>query len=472
MDTLIWNRFINSSATSELKNSLLGLEKESLRVDKKGNLAKTPHPKVFGSKLTNPNVTTDFAEAQVEMMTPTFSNEEDLMAYLMQLQKYILENLNEELLWPYSGPCILPDEIPVADFGPSARGKEKTLYRIGLGNRYGRKMQTLSGVHFNYSFSKGFWKKLYKEFPEKKTFREFTDACYLKIIRNFLHMGWLCTYLFGSSPAVDKTYIVKKKAPLKLVRKRTYIGRHATSLRMSVLGYFNKTECQKHISFSSIKKYVKGLQYAISTPCKSYGKWKKEQLNDHIFQIEAEHYTQIRPKPPPSKTHLQGIEQKGIAYIEIRNMDIHPFCFCGIEKDQLYFLQVFLAFCLCSEDRKEKNSQDFFFNQNEVALYGRKKNLLLHKEGKKIFFKDWAEEIIDKMFVFAELFDQIHETDRYTNSLYMQMSKIQNQEKTPSHLLLSYLEKENCELVDFLVEDAKKFKKESLSLSYSDVTFP
>ena len=52
-----------------LRQLLRGIEKESLRVDGDSRLASTPHPVCLGSPLTHPSITTDFSEAQLELIT-------------------------------------------------------------------------------------------------------------------------------------------------------------------------------------------------------------------------------------------------------------------------------------------------------------------------------------------------------------------------------------------------------------------
>ena len=55
------------SADEILKGSF-GIEWESLRAYSDGKLSLTPHPEVFGDKLKNPLITTDFSESQIEII--------------------------------------------------------------------------------------------------------------------------------------------------------------------------------------------------------------------------------------------------------------------------------------------------------------------------------------------------------------------------------------------------------------------
>ena len=43
------------------------------------------------------------------------------------------------------------EAIPIGRYGTSNVGRAKTVYRMGLSYRYGRRMQTISGIHYNFS---------------------------------------------------------------------------------------------------------------------------------------------------------------------------------------------------------------------------------------------------------------------------------------------------------------------------------
>ncbi len=450
---------LDDEIIKELKNSLHGLEKEALRVTDKGHLSLTKHP--FGSKLTDPYLTTDFAEAQLEMISPPFHQLCDVKQFMIQFQKDLLSRMTD-LMWPYSAPCILPkdSDILIADFGKSAQGRLKKMYREGLALRYGKKMQMLSGIHYNFSFSDGFFKKLQKHSThDSMSFRDFKDALYFKLIRNFFKNGWICSYLFGVSPCVDQTYLDDKHSFEKW-KQRTYTLPFATSIRMSKYGYYNRIYSQIAISFNSIQEYLHGLKKALTTEDPQYKKLKGKQLNSYIFQIEAEHYTRIRPKRVlrEKKTPLEALKKHGVEYLEIRSLDISPFCFSGIELEHLYFLHVFLLYCLFSQDQKitKKQRCELYQNQNNVALLGRMKNLKLQRDQKSIFLKDWAFELLEEMKPFAKHLDKAHQTKRYSQSLLVQKKKVQDPDQTPSAQLLNILKEKNLDLVEYILNKAKE----------------
>ena len=153
------NGLARASLGGCLQDSLIGLEKESLRVSPAGTIASTPHPAAFGSALTHPYLTTDFSEALLEAVTPAMRDKQGVLGFLHDLHVFIHRHLGDELLWATSMPCVLEGagSIPLARYGSSNAARMKTVYRRGLGNRYGRVMQVIAGVHYNFSFSDNFW---------------------------------------------------------------------------------------------------------------------------------------------------------------------------------------------------------------------------------------------------------------------------------------------------------------------------
>ena len=182
-----------------LWGGLKGIEKESLRVQPDGYLSDRPHPVVLGSALTNRFVTTDFSEALLEFVTPSFSNTWEVLRFLCDIHQFSYELMGDELLWATSMPCRIPDDlgIPLAYYGQSNVGRMKTIYRNGLGLRYGRTMQTIAGVHFNYSLPVSFW-PVYMQLEKSRAAEvDFRSDAYLGLVRNFRRLGWLILYLFS-----------------------------------------------------------------------------------------------------------------------------------------------------------------------------------------------------------------------------------------------------------------------------------
>lgn len=430
-----------------------GLERETLRISPQGKLSRHSHPLSLGSPLTNPYFGVDFGEAQLEWNTPPLSSFQRAEAFLEDLMAYSSIVNPKELFWPYSMPCPLPKKIQLARFGSSHEGRQKELYRRGLKYRYGTNLQMISSIHFNFSFSSMVWDFLYDTVKSKKNKKEFINHHYFKMIRNFLSEGWILTYLFGASPAMDQSYATKRPKGFKKVGTTLYHP-DATSIRMSYLGYYSRIQSQLAISFNDLDTYIKEMKFAISTPCPLYQKigTKKGkvpiQINDYFLQIENEHYGRIRPKRRVQKgeTLLNALKKDGVEYVEIRSIDLDPFKPLGIDHEQLLFLHQFLLYCLFKNPSKlsEETYYDLTENQHKVALQGRKKNLML-KRPKPMSMEDWGREILEKIRPIAHLLDGNHPRG-YLKNLLIQGEKINDPHLTPSSRILKELKGESLRM--------------------------
>ncbi|CDG16905.1 glutamate--cysteine ligase [Xenorhabdus doucetiae] len=365
-----------------------GIERETLRVTPDGHLAKTEHPKLLGASLTHKWITTDFAESLLEFITPVDSNIDRTIAFLQDLHIYTARNLDNEKMWPLSMPCFIDDEesITLAQYGTSNLGRFKTLYREGLKNRYGALMQIISGVHYNFSLPMSFW-QAWLGIKDAETGKEQISDGYLRLIRNYYRFGWVIPYLFGASPAICSSFLRGRNTalPFEETERGTCYLPYATSLRMSDLGYTNKSQSDLNITFNHLHTYVEGLKKAIHKPSEEFAAIgiKKEdnylQLNTNVLQIENELYAPIRPKrvtqegESPSDALLRG----GIEYIEVRSLDINPFSSIGVDETQIRFLDLFLIWCALA-DAPEMGSEELACcrgNWNKVILEGRKPGL-------------------------------------------------------------------------------------------------
>ncbi|MCB1071698.1 MAG: glutamate--cysteine ligase [Chlamydiia bacterium] len=407
-----------------------GIERESLRITEKGELSKNPHPKALGSPLTHPHISTDFSEQQIEWNTPPFSSFQRSSRYMEELMQFSLKKMKNELLWPFSMPPHL-NGIEIAHFGSSHQGKRKELYRLGLRERYGTNLQMISGIHFNFSFDLKFWKKIHAYENSPLSLQNFIDEKYLGIIRNFLREGWLLTYLFGASPIMDPSYAPFPESEHFEKGKDFYYVPYGTSIRTSNLGYYSRVQNQLAIPFNTLESYLSELRRAITTPKKEYQSIKS-QLNDHVLQIENEHYSRIRPKRTLCKGEnpLEALEKRGIEYLEVRAIDLNPYYPIGICPEQLEFIHLFLLYCLFQKSPNlTKNIQQCLTcNQNNVALEGRNPSLILTCPS-PISMKVWGKRILKKMEPLAELLG-------YENNLQVQKDKILNPCLCPSSIIL------------------------------------
>ncbi|ELY2622490.1 glutamate--cysteine ligase [Cronobacter malonaticus] len=373
-----------------LKGIRRGLERETLRVTPEGELATTGHPESLGSALTHKWITTDFAEALLEFITPVDGDIDHMLTVMRDIHRHTARALGDERMWPLSMPCYIKEgqDIELAQYGTSNIGRFKTLYRSGLKNRYGALMQTISGVHYNFSLPLAFWQAKC-QVEDAESGKEAISAGYFRLIRNYYRFGWVIPYLFGASPAICSSFLQGK--PTKLPFEKTDCGMYylpyATSLRLSDLGYTNKSQSNLGITFNDLHSYVAGLKRAIKTPSEEYAKLglKKDgeylQINTNILQIENELYAPIRPKrvtrdgESPSDALLRG----GIEYIEVRSLDINPFSPIGVDENQVRFLDLFMVWCALA-DAPEMSSDELLCtrtNWNRVILEGRKPGLTL-----------------------------------------------------------------------------------------------
>ncbi|HEM8879901.1 TPA: glutamate--cysteine ligase [Providencia stuartii] len=362
-----------------------GIERETLRVTPEGSIAETLHPEELGKALTHKWITTDFAEPLLEFITPVDKSIGHSLAFLRDLHRYTARQMHNERMWPLSMPCFIEneDKITLAQYGSSNVGRFKNLYREGLKNRYGALMQTIAGVHYNFSLPIEFWQAWAGVKDAESGKAQISDG-YLRLIRNYYRFGWVIPYLFGASPAICGSFLKDRDTKLTFEKTAggTYYLPYATSLRMSDLGYTNKSQSDLNITFNDLDSYVVGLKKAIYKPSEEFAALgvKKEgkyiQLNTNVLQIENELYAPIRPKrvPKGDESPSDALLRGGIEYIEVRALDINPFSAIGVDETQTRFLDLFLIWCVLA-DAPEMNAQELDCsrkNWNRVILEGRK----------------------------------------------------------------------------------------------------
>jgi len=465
-----------------LEDGLMGIEKEGLRVSRKGGLSQAPHPKSLGCALTHPSITTDFSESLIELVTPAKSSATDVLDFLKDTQHYLYLHLpKDQSFWPASMPCVIRGEtyIPIAQYGSSNRGKMKSIYRQGLANRYGSVMQTIAGIHFNYSFSSSFFEQYKGVVGSTQSLIEFTNESYMNLTRNVVRYGWVIPYLFGASPAVCKSFLKGyHQHSLVEFNESTLFEPYATSLRMGDIGYQNLREDEAGVkaNYNSLSHYVHSLKSGMSANCSEYEQigikkaGKYQQLNSNILQIENEYYASVRPKPHlcPGKKPLDSLSDKGIAYVELRSLDVNPSLLLGIDQEQLYFLEVFLLFCLLQDSPAISTKEQFDIDNNDqlVAHEGRKPKLILKKQSKPVLLKDWGNELIEQMLVCSELLG-----DDYFQAVSNIGRRFDNPELTPSAQALNIMRDKNQGFFDYANTFAKQHRREFLSQNINQSHF-
>lgn len=480
-----------------------GIERELQRVTYEGDLALTPHPKAFGDKLKNKEITTDFSESQMELITPAFSSVEQVDDYLKYLYEEARKGVGRELLWPLSMPPRLPDEefIPISQFDHSEEGLAAYLYRQGLANRYGKKMQMISGIHFNFSFGEELLQLLYSEFGLNSDARdmqdirrmpEFSDELYFSVARNFLRYRWLLIYLLGASPSFDATYDTVLKEQVENIRKCCpecceQYDNYATSLRVSRYGYSNPEQVRYSTYYNSKKEYIQGIRELLSQKSFKFANLGI-QLNTNILQKDSEFYSPIRLKQitKQGESQIDALDRRGVKYAEVRILDINPYIKTGISLEQMRFLQVFMLYCLFEENRPIDSREMSRINENHhlIALSGRKPGLMLNRlEGGKISLKEWGEDIFNKLTLIAKLLDQadngntdnlsVKEDKENTNSqsvkeerentysliLQEEYRKLNDEALLPSAILQNEMNNKNESFLEFGIRKAKEYKR-------------
>jgi glutamate--cysteine ligase len=411
-----------------------------------GHLAQTPHPRALGSKLTHPWITTDYSESMAEFITPPSVDPAHPLAFLRDIHRYAVPKLGSETFWAGSMPCLMGDDsnIPLADYGSSNKAKFKHVYREGLGLRYGRLMQTIAGVHYNWSLPAGFWTALHECCASAAPVQDFISERYFGLIRNFLRYGWLVPYLFGASPAICRSFLRGRKADLQELVPGTLYGPYATSLRMSDLGYQNRAQANLQVSFNSLGEYTTALDSALRTPDPYYQQlgvrdgdhWK--QLNANLLQIENEFYAAMRPKRVGRERPAKALQLHGVEYVEMRLFDLNPMVDIGITPDQGTFADVLLLMCLFRDSppisSREQGENDE--NKRRVVSRGRQPELHLLVHNRDLPFRPLAHELFDDMAPFAEMLDTAYGGTRYVSTMASMRRRIDNPDLTPSAQVL------------------------------------
>jgi len=431
---------LGALSLTQLKGIRRGIEKESLRALPGGGLALTPHPLALGSALTHPKITTDYSESQLELITGVHAGVEACVDELTQLHQFVYRTLREagdEMLWVSSMPCGLPTDetIPLGVYGSSNVGRAKSVYRMGLGHRYGRRMQTISGIHYNWSLP------------------DVSSAQYFSLIRNFRRHAFLLLTLFGASPAVCSTFVEGRQHELQKLSSGTMYMPHGTSLRMGRLGYQSDAQASLAVSYNSLEGYGASLQDALTRPYPPYeavgiknpgGDYN--QLATTLLQIENEFYGTIRPKRVihQGERPLHALRERGVEYVEVRLMDLDPFVPVGITAATMRFLDVFLLHCLLTDSPPDTPEEIAALgrNQHRTAARGREPGLMLERDGREVALTDWGLELIAQCVPIATALDAVHGGTQYGDAVTAANTSLQHPDTLPSARVLASMAKD------------------------------
>jgi len=431
-----------------LRSLQRGIEKESLRVRPDGMLASTPHPATLGSPLTHPHITTDFSESQLELITGVHTDVESCLEELSEIHQFVYRHIGDETLWCASMPCILPadKDIPIGRYGNSNVGRAKTVYRNGLSHRYGSRMQTISGIHYNFSVPERAWPLLQQAAAISGPVQTFQDVAYFSLIRNFRRHSWLLLYLFGASPAVCASFVAGRDHRLQPLVPGTLYLPWATSLRMSPLGYQSAAQASLKVSYNNLDTYAHSLSDALTKPYPDYEKIgirhgdNYRQLSTTLLQIENEFYGTIRPKRPirPGERPLHALRERGVEYVEVRLMDLDPFCPIGITAATLRFLDIFLLHCLLSDGPADTPAEIVVLARNQllVARQGRNPDAFLTRGNQSLSPAEWGGELLRAYEPIADALDAAHGGSAHRDALAAAADALRTSSLTPSARVL------------------------------------
>ena len=446
-----------------LKGIRRGIEKESLRATAEGSLAMTPHPQALGSALTHPHITTDYSEAQLELITGVHATPESCLEELLQIHQFTYRALGDEMLWVSSMPCSLPadENIPIGRYGSSNVGRAKSVYRMGLAHRYGRRMQTISGIHYNWSLP------------------DVSSEQYFALIRNFRRHAFLLLYLFGASPAVCSGFVAGREHALQPLARDTMYMPHGTSLRMGRLGYQSEAQASLAVSYNGLDGYAASLQEALTRPYPPYeavgimnpgGEYN--QLATTLLQIENEFYGTIRPKRVirPGERPLHALRERGVEYVEVRLLDLNPFVPIGITAQNIRFLDIFLLHCLLSDSPPDTPQEIAALarNQDKTAAFGREPGIALERGEKEAELTVWGAELLQAFAPIAAALDAAHQTSDYGDALRAAQALMQDPDLLPSARVLAVMGQEfGHSFIAFTASQSRHTRAKLLALPFS-----
>jgi len=424
-------------SAERLRGMHRGIEKESLRALPDGTLALTPHPAALGSALTHPRITTDYCESQLELITGVHGSVAGCAQELTEIHQFVYRALGDELLWAGSMPCGLPgdESIPLGRYGRSNIGRAKSIYRMGLGLRYGRRMQTISGIHYNWSLP------------------GLSNEAYFGLIRNFRRHAFVLLYLFGASPAMCPSFVEGRDHGLQRMSEHTLYLPHATSLRMGRLGYQSDAQAALAASYNSLESYAASLHGALTRPHPPYERvglrnlgGEYQQLATSLLQLENEFYGTIRPKRVirSGERPLHALRERGVEYVEVRCMDLDPFSPIGIDEGTMRMLDVFLLHCLLSDSPPDSPEEiaRMADNQHRTAARGREPGLRLDRGGASVPLAEWAAEVLDECRPIAAALDALEGGQDHAGELDRAMATLGAPDTLPSARMVDAMQRD------------------------------
>jgi len=392
----------------------IGIEREGLRCDEDGVLSKLPHPEVFGDRMKNNFITTDWGEAQMELRTPVCSSTKECYEKLNEITNVVLCELNDrkEFIWPYSMQCILPKEedFPFGNYGTF---EEEHEYEMYLYKKYGYKMHCMSGIHVNFSMNSILFEKIkqiYKDIPHN------IDDAYFKIMRVFMKRAWILMYVFGATPIQ-----IDSEETSKL------------SLRNSEkIGFKNNKGIE--IDLTSKQGYIDSI---------------KDSISAGSIKSAKEAYVPIRAKSRHKSLTLEELEAGEINHIEVRLCDINPFDKCGINKEQMDLTVLFLINCLT---KNEESCTNYYYK--DVAKNG--------------LSEEQIQELINEFKDYREINEQL-DLD-FDETIEKELNKINSNSENVADNVIRICKEEG--LLTGMLSLAKKYSQDAENMRYKLTGYP
>jgi len=438
----VYQKVVQSDARHFLFDLNLGLEKECIRVNSEGEIMDTPHPKRLGDKLTNPYITTDFAESQLELITKPLPSIKECYGFLETLFDVVCESLpKNEFLWEQSAPPAIrnEDDIKISSFGPA--GADKEAYREHLALSYGKKRQLYSGIHYNFSFSDKFLHVLHQEYiKEYASFEDFKDQVYLKVTRQLLKNRWMIIQLLGASPATHNSLMGRLDCSMDSTQDFDYLP-YGNSARTSICGYRNKEDFI--LDYSSVSSYLESID---------------QLLKEGRISSSKELYNPVRVKLDNNNR---------VSYLEIRLLDNFPFSKTGVSEKALYNLHYFIlsSFLFDEESGFDKKEQvEASNNHNLIASSGRKPGIEVVINGSSINPETYLSSLKQRFIKELLPLTPEHLKKEYNDAFERLIHLVDSPEERPAAQLLKAVRKQG--FVNFHMKLAKQNKDEALNKSY------
>lgn len=302
---------------SSLWQSTIGLEKESLRLKQDGNLSDYPHSAEWGTRTQQPYIQTDFADSQLELITPPVKTAKEALKWLAAshqiVQTTMTEQHDDELLWPFSGPGLLPEDTDAIKIA-QLENPDEYQYRAYLAEVYGKPVQLLCGIHYNFQINPALIEAKVSNYNENLSIKEVTNDLYLMLGRNYLRYRWLLTYFLGATPYLAENYSTNLFGSPKETTMRSF--------RQSQYGYQNDPDLS--ISYASLEAFVTDVENAVTSG----------QLS-----LEKELYRDVRFR---GQKQYRELLTDGIKYIEFRNFDLNPLDPYGMTSEDILFTKLFI----------------------------------------------------------------------------------------------------------------------------------